>query len=102
MRKCRLALERLGSRKHVTLTQHQSRWSPTEICMTRGVDCIQHMAAPLHGGVLRRNGDTTLLLENVAVHKAVCARLDTASPQQLVHEGGLAMVDVRCSAFEAE
>jgi hypothetical protein len=55
-------------------------------------------ALPLHGAVLRQDGDAALLFEVVAVHHAFGDLLvlaeGAALAQQLVDQRGLAMVDV--------
>jgi CheY-like chemotaxis protein len=70
-----------------------------EVRVPRRVDDVDAIVAPGDGGVLGENGDATLALEHVRIHDAllqVLARIERAGlAQQLIHERGLAMIDVR-------
>ena len=67
--------------------------------MARGVDDVDLDSVVLHGRVLGQDGDASFLLQNVAVHGALGDLLPVAELEGLlekaVHEGGLAVVDVR-------
>jgi hypothetical protein len=71
----------------------------TEIGVARSVDNVDPICTPHNRGTFGQDGDPTLALLGVGVHGALRARLVLAiGPtlgQHLVHEGGLAMVNVR-------
>ncbi|MNY36617.1 hypothetical protein D3C86_1711200 [compost metagenome] len=66
--------------------------------MPGGVDDVDVVAVPLQRGVLRQNGDAALFFLVVGVHHALAFRFfaveGAGQAQQLVYQGGLAMVDV--------
>ncbi|MOA30469.1 hypothetical protein D3C78_1515600 [compost metagenome] len=66
--------------------------------MAGGVDDVDVVAVPLDGGVLRQDGDAALFFLLVGVHHALGFRFfaveGAGELQELVHQGGLAMVDV--------
>jgi hypothetical protein len=70
-----------------------------EVGVARGVDDVDVRALPGHGAVLGQDGDAALAFDVVAVHHALGDLLvlaeGAALAQQLVHQRGLAMVDVR-------
>jgi hypothetical protein len=55
-------------------------------------------ASPPHGSVLGENGDASFPLERVRVHDALLHLLVgpecSSLPEHLIHQGGLAMIDV--------
>ena len=70
----------------------------TEVGVTGRIDDIEAVVAPLDRRVLRQDGDPALAFEVVAVHHplALLAALGqgTGLTQQLVHQRGLAVVNV--------
>ena len=69
-----------------------------EVGVARGVDDVDLDALVLDGDVLGQDGDAALALlvvgvEDTVLHLLVCPE-GVGGPQQLVDEGGLAMVDV--------
>ena len=69
-----------------------------EIRVAGGVDDVDLDAVVMDGGILGQDGDAALTLDIVGVHDAVHQFLVLAEhaglAQQLVHQGGLAVVDV--------
>mmetsp|Transcript_43703 Transcript_43703/g.77039 ORF Transcript_43703/g.77039 Transcript_43703/m.77039 type:complete len:444 (+) Transcript_43703:726-2057(+) len=69
-----------------------------EVRVPRGVDDVDVGAAPADRAVLGQDGDAALAFDGVAVHHGVddlfMVGEGTALAQQLVHHGGLAVVDV--------
>ena len=69
-----------------------------EVGVARGVHDVDLDALPAHGGVLGQDGDPALALERVRVHDPLFHLLVGAErprlPQHLIHQGGLAVVDV--------
>ena len=69
-----------------------------EIGVAGGVDDVDAGVLPQHRGRLGQDGDAALALEIVGVHRALGTSLVLAEGagllQQLVDEGGLAVVDV--------
>ncbi len=69
-----------------------------EIGVARGVDDVDLGVFPMHRGALGENGDAALALQIVGVHGTLDLTLVVAVGagllQQLVDEGGLAVVDV--------
>ena len=67
--------------------------------MAGGVDDVDLDSLVLDGRVLGQDGDASFLFQDVAVHGALGDLLPVAELQglleQAVHEGGLAVVDVR-------
>jgi hypothetical protein len=67
--------------------------------VARRVDNVDQDVVVVDGGVLREDGDPALALELVAIHGALGDALVRAERaalvQQRVHEGRLAVVDVR-------
>jgi len=74
---------------------------PTKVSVTRGVHRVHHEAAVRHGGVLGGDGDASLLLQHVAVHHALPHQGRAAVSQQAIEQGGLPVVDVRCTGWKA-
>ena len=70
----------------------------SEVGVARGVHDVDLHVAVLHGGVFGQDGDAALTLQVVGVHDALGHGLvfaeRTALLEHLVHQGGLAMVDV--------
>ena len=70
-----------------------------EVRVARRVDDVDLDALPADGRVLGQDGDPPLPLERVRVHDALFDLLVGAErprlPEHLVHQGGLAVVDVR-------
>ena len=66
--------------------------------MARGIHDVDLGVAVLDGGVLGQNGDTALTLQVVGVHDALHRLLvlavHAALLEHLVHQRGLAVVDV--------
>ena len=71
----------------------------TEIGVSRGIDDVDVIVAPVECSVLGQNRDPALALEIVAVHHAlasVLARIERAGlAEQLVDKGRFAMINVR-------
>src|SRR5690606_17806568 len=69
-----------------------------EVGVPGGVDDVDAVAVPLDGGVLGQDGDAAFLFLVVAVHHALGQHRALGQGarllQQLVDEGGLAVVDV--------
>src|SRR5690606_10546376 len=69
-----------------------------EVRVPGGIDDVDAVAVPVDGGVLGQDGDAAFLFLVVAVHHALAQLVAFAEGagllQQLVDEGGLAMVDV--------
>ena len=69
-----------------------------EIGVAGRVHDVDLHALPAHGGVLGQDGDPALALERVRVHDPLFHLLVGAErprlPQHLIHQGGLAVVDV--------
>jgi hypothetical protein len=69
-----------------------------EVRVAGGVDDVDVRALPAHGAVLGQDGDAALALDGVVVHHRVDHLLVVGEgaglAQQLVHHGGLAVVDV--------
>ncbi len=69
-----------------------------EVGVAGGVDNVDVVAVPLQCGVLGQDGDAAFLFLVVGVHHALVFRFfavqGAGQAQQLVDEGGLAMVDV--------
>ncbi len=70
----------------------------TEIGVARRIHDVDLGAVPLHRGVLGKDGDAPLLFERIRVHHALFHVLVGAKrpglPEHLVHQRGLAVVDV--------
>ena len=71
--------------------------------MARGVHDVDLHVLVVDGGVLGQDGDAALPLQIAGVHDAVHSGLilavDTALLEHLVHQGGLAMIDVRDDGY---
>ena len=69
-----------------------------EIRVARRIDDVDAPALPIDGRVLRKDGDAALALELARVHEALAAvamrAQGTGLAQELVHERGLAMIDM--------
>jgi hypothetical protein len=69
-----------------------------EIGVTGGIDDVDSGALPIHRGAFRQDGDAALALEIVGIHDALGNLLVGAErprlPEQLVDQGGLAVVDM--------
>jgi hypothetical protein len=69
-----------------------------EVGVARGVDDVDVGAFELDGAVLRQDGDAALLFQVVGIHDPFRHLLvggeGAGLPEELVDEGGLAMVDV--------
>ena len=92
------AFDRVDQQQHaVDHRQHPLDFA-AEVGMPGGVDDVDVGALPLDRAVLREDRDAALAFEVVAVHHALCDLLvlaeGAALAQQLVHERGLAVVDV--------
>lgn len=78
--------------------RHHALHLAAEVGVTGGVDDVDVVAVPLDRGVLRQDGDATLFFLVVGVHHPLAFRFfaveGAGQLQQLVHQGGLAMVDV--------
>ncbi len=104
----RLADDELGLRQHAFGGVHQHDGAvhhvqdafdlAAEIGVAGGVDDVDAGAAPDDRGALRQNGDATLALQVVAVQRAFGHHLvvpeGTGLAEELVDEGGLAVIDV--------
>src|SRR5881392_3601131 len=70
-----------------------------EVCVARGVDDVDLHAAVRHRGVLGQDGDALLPLQVVGVHRALLDLLvgpvGPGLAEEVVHQGGLSVVDVR-------
>ncbi len=69
-----------------------------EVGVARGIHDVDLDAMPAHGGVLGQDGDPALPLQRVRVHDPLFHLLVGAEgpglPEHLIHQGGLAVVDV--------
>ena len=104
----RLAEHELGLRQHALRRVHQDDGAvhhvedaldlAAEIRVARGVHDVDAAVAPDHAGALGEDGDAALALQVVAVQRALGHELvfpeRARLPQQLVHQRGLAVVDV--------
>lgn len=70
----------------------------TEVSVTRGIDDVDRVALPENRGVLRLNGDAFFPLKIHRVHRTLLGGLVVTvcatGLQELVDEGGFAMVNV--------
>ena len=104
----RLADHELGLRQHALGGVHQHDGAvhhvqdaldlAAEIGVAGGVDDVDAGAVPDHRGALGEDGDAALALQVVAVERALGHHLVVAEraglAEQLVDEGGLAVIDV--------
>ena len=104
----RLADDELGLRQHALGGVHQHDGAvhhvqdalhlAAEIGVAGGVDDVDPRAAPDDRGALGQDGDAALALQVVAVHRPLGHHLVVAEraglAEQLVDQGGLAMVDM--------
>ncbi len=92
------AVHRVHQQQHRVHHRQDALDLAAEIGVARGVDDIDAVVVPLDGGVLRQDGDTALLFLVVGVHDPlgalVLAVQGAGLLQQLVHQRGLAVVDV--------
>ena len=77
-----------------------------EVGVAGGVHDVDLDVAVLHGGVLGGDGDTALTLQVVGVHDAVGHSLvltvNAGLLEQLVHQGGLAVVNVGNNGYVSD
>ena len=91
-------LDRIDQQQHAVDHRQHALDLAAEVGVARGVDDVDVGVAPADGAVLGKDGDAALFFEVVAVHHPLCHLLVLAErarlPQQLVDQGGLAVVDV--------
>jgi len=77
---------------------HDPLYFPAEVGVAGGVHDVDAIVIPLDGGVLGQNGNAPLFLQIVGVHDPfdVAGAISQGARllQQLVHQGGLAVVNV--------
>ena len=87
------------NQQHAVHHLHDPLDFAAEIGMARRIDDVDPITVPLKGGVLRTDCDPFLALEVHRIHHSFLDLLvraeGAALPQQLIHESGLAVVDVR-------
>ncbi len=92
-------VDRIDQQQHAVDHREHALHLAAEIGVAGRIDDVDAVVAPGDGGVLGENGDAALALQIVRIHDAllqVLARIERAGlAQQLIDEGGFAMIDVR-------
>ena len=93
------SLRRVDEQQHAVDHFQDTLDLAAEVGMARGIDDIDFHAVVIGGSVLCKDGDAALALQRVAVHHAFLDDLvvaeQAAELEHLVHERGLAVVDMR-------
>ena len=99
------ALGRVDQQQHAVDHGQPAFDLAAEVGVARGVDDVDHRHAavgvlPVHGGVLRQDGDALFLLQVTGVHQALDGVVTAVGqraglPQHRVDQGRLPVVDVR-------
>ena len=92
-------LDRIHQQQHPVDHRQHALDLAAEVGVPGGVDDVDARAAVLDGAVLGEDGDATLALDVVRIHDALAHALMRGEGagllEQAVHEGRLAVVDVR-------
>ena len=92
------AFDRIHQQQHAVDHRQHALHLAAEVGVSRGVHDIDVVAFKLDRGVLGQNGDATLFFQIVAIHHSFNHVLvggeGAGLLQELVHQGGLAVVDV--------
>ncbi len=92
-------IERIDDEQHAIHHAEDALHLAAEVGVARGVDDVDLRPFPPDRGVLREDSDAALALERVGIHDALHHDLVLAEcsclPEHFVHEGSLAVIDVR-------
>src|SRR5690606_31645435 len=92
------AVDGVDHQQYAVNHAHHTLNLTTEVGVAGGVDDVDVVVFPLQRGVLGQDGDAAFFFLVVAVHHALVLELlavqRAGQTQQLIHQGGLAVVDV--------